>query len=484
MEDASEDQSIGDNEDHQSLHVNGAAGLEKGNAVKDATRTATNGNLTAALEPRDVKDSSGVIDDDHDDAFDGFSGSDQNFDRGFEDEDEDEDLGFDSDEVDDSAEEEDSEDADEEAGPKEKASASRAELRKMMSEEQRTVVKTITEATKADAEKGRALKHQRKAYDALLNTRIRLQKALIAVNSLPLTQASEPDAPVPDENQAYAGAEEVAIRLWTQLSDLRSQLHQALPISHSTRKRKRDSDPSLSELAQELRDDESAASSYHLTTLEKWSGKVRGASSQAAASKARLNNSVKASTMTDVLREHLSQTERLVKRTQMARSCAPLQAASKIHESAEIYDDADFYQLQLKELIEQRMTDSTTTATGINAPNALANVGVGAESGLPLVGQNAWTAMREAKTRKKVDTRASKGRKMRYTVHDKLQNFMVPDDRGSWGKRQIDELFGSLLGARMRLDEDDVEDDETGDMGRKGGGNMEDMEGLMLFRGR
>ena len=54
---------------------------------------------------------------------------------------------------------------------------------------------------------------------------------------------------------------------------------------------------------------------------------------------------------------------------------------------------------------------------------------------------------RKAKRKKTVDTRASKGRKLRYQVHEKLQNFMVPipTQRGAWHDEQIDELFASLL---------------------------------------
>ncbi|CCF34073.1 Bfr2 [Colletotrichum higginsianum] len=40
--------------------------------------------------------------------------------------------------------------------------------------------------------------------------------------------------------------------------------------------------------------------------------------------------------------------------------------------------------------------------------------------------------MKEAKTKKHVDRRASKGRKMRFNVHEKLQNFMAPEDRRAW----------------------------------------------------
>ena len=49
----------------------------------------------------------------------------------------------------------------------------------------------------------------------------------------------------------------------------------------------------------------------------------------------------------------------------------------------------------------------------------------------------------------KVDTKASKGRRLRYGVHEKLMDFMAAMGEGQlgwWEDRQVGELFGSLLG--------------------------------------
>ena len=156
-------------------------------------------------------------------------------------------------------------------------------------------------------------------------------------------------------------------------------------------------------------------------------------------------------------------TDRLVKRTRTPRSCAPVQAAKKVAEDADIYDDADFYQLLLKELVDQRSAD-TVAGSGAAATVRFA------------------AAAKEAKAKKHVDTRASKGRKMRFNVHDKLQNFMAPEDRRSWEQSAIDRLFGTLFGQKMRLDEDEAGDggasDEDDDMADGGA----EEAGLRLFR--
>lgn len=49
-------------------------------------------------------------------------------------------------------------------------------------------------------------------------------------------------------------------------------------------------------------------------------------------------------------------------------------------------------------------------------------------------------------TRKDVDRRASKGRKIRYVVHEKLQNFTFPMNRPSGGVMDADVLFKSMFG--------------------------------------
>ena len=345
-----------------------------------------------------------------------------------EDEDEDEDV---------SSDEEDGDD-----------DAQRAELRKIMSEGQKNIVATMSQAAKADADKGVAVRQQRRAFDSLLNIRIRLQKALVAVNTL---NTVDEDQEV--EKEAYEAAEEAAIKLWNTIDNFRTNILPEGPTK-AGQKRKRDnmSDMSSQQIWEEMEVTEGAASKHRKRVLEKWSSKVR--SSTAAATTRKLG-SAPTQSLIDVLEDQLLSSDRLVKRTQTPRSCAPVQAAKKVNEDLEIYDDADFYQLLLKELVEQRTTDSS-------APG----------SAVPTV---RWAAIKEAKTRKQVDRKASKGRKLRFTVHEKIQNFMAPEDRRSWEQDAIDRFFGTLFGQKMELKEDEVSDEEMGDV------SVEE-EGLKLFR--
>ncbi|KAJ8062895.1 hypothetical protein OCU04_008145 [Sclerotinia nivalis] len=333
--------------------------------------------------------------------------------------------------------------------------ARRAELRKIMGEEQKTVVATISQAAKADADKGNAVKQQRKAFDSLLNVRIRLQKALVATNSL--AAANDKDQEDSDENP-FQAAEEAAIKLWNTIDGLRHDLSKASSTSKTGQKRKRgiDSATSSSAIWERMQASEVANIDTRQTVLEKWSSKVRTTTALPISRK--LNPNAPQQSITSLLQDTLSSSEHLISRTKVPRSCAPVQKQMKLTTDPNIYDDADFYQLLLKELVDQRMVDSSSAAAG--------------EAGKPLQ----WTAVKEAKTRKNVDTKASKGRKMKFTVHEKLQNFMAPEDRNTWEETARDRFFATLLGRKLDLgenaDEEDISEDEA----------LREEEGLMLFR--
>lgn len=334
----------------------------------------------------------------------------------------------------------------------------RAALRKMMAEEQKTVAASLSKAAKADVEKGRAIKKQRTTFDTLLNTRIKLQKSLIATNSMTTS-----DPTLLDHTETILAAETAALNLWNTLSSLRSSLQ-----TSTSKKRpfSATSSSTPSDLWEHMKAQEDSLISSRRANLTKWSQKTNPAAALPRANK--FSQTPTQQPLTNILDQQLSGTngEKLVNKTRTPRSCAPVQAAARLTADPTIYDDADFYTLLLRELVDQRMADSskhTPTANG--------------SADLPSL-----PSQRDLKVRKQIDTKASKGRKMRYTVHEKLQNFMAPDDRGSWGERQRNELFGSLLGRRIGLGEDDgVGGGGDGEGGEEGEG-MEGVEGgLRLF---
>merc|ERR1712096_470022 len=103
----------------------------------------------------------------------------------------------------------------------------------------------------------------------------------------------------------------------------------------------------------------------------------------------------------------MSNTDRLVKRTRVKRvDCTILGNRGIKEEEAIMFDDSDFYHHLLRELIEKKTAASSDSAE---------------------VGRQ-WLQIQKlrSKLKKKVDTRASKGRKVRYDIHTKLVNFMAP----------------------------------------------------------
>ncbi|EXL51069.1 hypothetical protein FOCG_09187 [Fusarium oxysporum f. sp. radicis-lycopersici 26381] len=298
-------------------------------------------------------------------------------------------------------------------------------------------------STRPDVDKGLAIRQQRKAYDGLLNIRIRLQKALIAANTLDALDAN----PEP-ESEPYEAAEEAAIKLLNTISSLKDNFGP----SRAGEKRKRELDVSMatSEIWEQLQAEEQRSIKSREDRLEKWSRKVQSVNVTAPKGLESRNK-----TLVNALKEQLIDPDnRLAKRSRVPRSCAPAQAAKGASENSNIYDDADFYQVLLKELVDQRTVEGSS----------------GAGAAVPTV---VLTAAKDVKSRKNVDRKASKGRKMRFTVHEKLQNFMAPEDRRAWEQGAIDRFFGTLFGRKMELNEDESEDDMDVDV---------EEAGLRLFR--
>lgn len=357
------------------------------------------------------------------------------------------------------------------------ADADRAALREIIADSQKVMTSNLSRAAKFDVAKGRAIKQQRTAFDSLLNTRIRLQKALVATNSLPNAGLDSGDPTC----QAVEAAEEAALKLWSTLDSLRQTLESSDSLTKSASTPSTQTDPatSISNLWTRMQAHERRTRPQRLSTLDKWSSKTSPISTLPRANK--FAAAPTQQPLSAVLEQQLTfdtSLDKLVAKTQIPRSCAPLQAAaaavssskstgdhaisSSYSDTIPIYDDADFYSLLLRDLLEQRSSDSQLTSNPIP--------GV-ASTTMPGIKDPALRILK-----KRVDTKASKGRKIRYTVHEKVQNFMAPDDRGRWGEKQREELFKGLLGMKVpREDDKSMNGDESEEEERA-------EEGLRLFR--
>ncbi|GAA5834627.1 hypothetical protein JCM3766R1_003622 [Sporobolomyces carnicolor] len=386
-----------------------------------------------------------------------------------------EDSQDDDDESDEDDEEEQEEEREEDDAELSKKSARKATAKQ---QDERVMMKELKQAASADVEKGRDVKKQLAFCDNLLESRIRLQKATAAANLLPQpllapTYFSHPDL-ASDVQQTFS---ELA-SLSEELFSLRAQIFQEnekLEVEDGfgeSRKRKRravdegDTDDWMFDTLKDIAQLESTMEPFLRQTVTKWSDKVLAASGQSLTSSSKKFKAINQNSMAQI--DHSlssSERERLMKRTRVRRSegkvvgggkgLVPLEgepaSATAADEKGkeideECFDDNDFYQQLLREVVESRMLDlDDATMNTLRLASA-----------------------RGKKVKKQVDTRASKGRKIRYHVHEKIQNFMIPIEAATWHDEQIDELFASLLGRSLNTTgsgsrETNVDGDDDGE---------------------
>ncbi|KAG5294324.1 vesicle-mediated transporter Bfr2/Che-1 [Histoplasma ohiense] len=353
------------------------------------------------------------------------------------------------------------------------ASDDRAEIRRLMASDHKTVATSLSQAVKADAAKGSAIKRQRSAFGAILNARIKLQKGITILNGLPSTLKDDNAI----DQASIKSAEAAALALWSTIEELRYALVDAQTSSISSKKRKRGLHPcastSSADIWNRMEEIEAQSRPHRRAVLDKWALKTRGSRAALPNARGKLMNhgAVDQQTITSVLDAHIateldSHPSKRTMPDKVQQLKQPNGTSGASHELNEVYDDSIFYQALLRDLVEERMSaNSGVEALQMQLPSRLAI--------------HPTTGMRKDKVKRSVDTKASKGRKMRYTVHEKLQNFMPPEDRGTWGDRAREEFFASLLGrsARAVLGEDDEDEDNVMD-------DEEDVEedGLRLFR--
>ncbi|KAI0477343.1 TRAUB-domain-containing protein [Xylariaceae sp. FL0804] len=322
---------------------------------------------------------------------------------------------------------------------------------------ERKVAGSLVNTVQQEVAKANAVRQQRKTFDALLNIRIRLQKSLVAINSLSSVESRE------NQSEPYEAAEAAALKLWSAIDGFRTNIQTEPDKTSRKRKRVAEMETPTRDLWDSMEAVEERAKTRRLAVLEHWSHQARNmrmvddSSHKSKDKSSRKSGSNPEESWTSKLENEMKAPDVLVDRTRKPRSCAPVQVVKKVNSDPTIYDDADFYQLLLKDLVDQRSGDSS------NAGMAAATVH--------------YKAVKEAKAKRHVDTKASKGRKMRFNVHETLQNFMASEDRRSWEQSAIDRLFGTLFGQKMTLNEE-----QTSDADEEMGGAALEEEGLRLFR--
>ncbi|KAF4530903.1 hypothetical protein B566_EDAN017818 [Ephemera danica] len=298
----------------------------------------------------------------------------------------------------------------------------------------------------AEVDKGNAVRSQLNLWDGILEFRIQLQKCLLVANQLPPpdnfnTFKSEGGK---DFKSAQNSCSNKVTTLLESLLKLQKPTvatdDEEIPSSEDE-KEEVDQEPpqkqrKLDDYSSVLGTQHSNFVAFRNATIQKWSDKTRMAQGRINSK----NFSAFEQSTVKQIESVLDDKQRLIKRTRNKRSAYRIlgrqekstektgEEADKSQEySPEIFDDDDFYHQLLRELIEHK-------CEGVTDPIQLGRQ---------------WIALQKirSKMKRKIDTRATKGRKIRYVVHPKLVNFMAPYDKCMWTDESKTELFRSLFAA-------------------------------------
>ena len=305
--------------------------------------------------------------------------------------------------------------------------ADRAELRRAAeSASTAGLASALSAGANAEVKKGQAVKQQRQTFDRLLDVRIKVQKGITAINELDAEAISDEEV-----KNAAKSAEDAALALWSTIDSIRCHvISNGKSTSDSNLKRKRALKPTrstpLAQIWEHTTSLESQVHPYRRSVLDKWHSKTQPIiDASQPRSKVLKPSQASNSRLTDVLDTYL-----------LSESAAL--TSQSYSSSAQAFDDATFYQSLLRDLISSRSAADSSGA-------------LVAQSAIP------QKLHLSGSKHKKVDTKASKGRKIRYTVHEKLENFIAAEDRNTWTEAARTEFFGSLLGNVNALVERDVD---------------------------
>lgn len=308
--------------------------------------------------------------------------------------------------------------------------------------------------------KGVCVQNQLQIWEKLLEVRIHSQKMLMKANSLPQPDKFEQLVGQSVEfSELVNDTEDKVSKLVSQMRNLQSLLlnkyteTKELAAKRKSLKLDDVSDPEAkrSRLEHQLEKDYSDFKGYQYAVISKWHDRTKVLTPGSIKTQKQQGN-------IDILRKIegvLANREDLIKKSQTLKGGYELfdkntgtvetkQTGQLVEHGKnadgendndeetihcpEIYDDTDFYHTQLRELIEYKTSSSSNA-------NEMAK-------------QFSELQKLRKKMKKTVDTRASKGRKIRYVVHNKLVSFMAPNNSDTWSDEQKNELFKSLFGAQ------------------------------------
>ncbi|ODV87989.1 hypothetical protein CANARDRAFT_26159 [[Candida] arabinofermentans NRRL YB-2248] len=348
----------------------------------------------------------------------------------------------------------------------------RSRLNQLLAQEKKQIISRLSTSAKTDALKGYSVLQQYKFFDKVLDSRIKIQKAITGSNQLPVSPESFKKLATKSTNAKLEEAQELIAGLLEKTLLVRAKVYNKEKITKDTvsvniKKR------SLAALSSETEKLDEILNVYRKSVLVKWSNKVQAASGSTALNSGKFKT-INQNTYTQV-ENTLQDMGRLIKRTKLnRRNVTPLGYVEpeqkltgsddddldsedeeerkqqsnmdrSLQEKEFIFDDDDFYRVLLNDMVDKKISDKQATSA------------------------SAIITLTTNKIHKNYDRKATKGRKLKYTVQEQLQNFEAPKQKYYlWNDDQIDELFASLLGQKVNMNEEsgsesdeDTEDKEA-----------------------
>ncbi|KAL0718298.1 hypothetical protein Bca4012_067620 [Brassica carinata] len=294
----------------------------------------------------------------------------------------------------------------------------------------RDILKNLKRDKNEDVAKGQAVKNQKALWDKTLEIRFLLQKPFSSSNRLPQEHFKSSFCSE-DEKVLTAYAELIASSKKTldSLLELQGALFEKNPSVDQqadgkatlTPSESNKSDAEDSDEWHQISDMQNRMCVFRNKAVDKWQRRTQ-VTTGAAAIKGKLhafNQNVSDSPgpepllVSEQVASYMRDPSRMIKQMQLSRTTVavfgtvpeeamePNQEEKQLEGDPELVEDAEFYQQLLKEFFET-----------ID----------------PASSEAAFYAMKKFQTKKRkvVDRRASKSRKIRYNVHEKIVNFMAP----------------------------------------------------------
>ncbi|XP_047938683.1 putative uncharacterized protein DDB_G0270496 [Salvia hispanica] len=375
----------------------------------------------------------GNKDDFHDEDQDDYIGDDS------EDEDRDEDDEEDEGEEGSGEDNKEGEHGDEDVQKGEELDELEKEYRELQSQEQ-DIWRNLKYRTDEDIQKGQAVKNQRALWDKTLELRFLLQKPFSSCNRLPEEKVKSLYCEADNEvSEAYSDL----IASSKKTLDSILELQQALMSNNPSITRFEEGNPvgdskqldvpgvsdgNIDEEWIQISKIQSRMNLFRNKSVDKWHRKTQ-VTTGAAAIKDKLhafNQSI-----SEQVAAYMRDPSKMIKGMQQNRSAVAVfgnvpcyaenvkQEETSTNGDPELLDDSEFYQQLLKEFFET--VDPSSSEVAFYALKRL-----------------------QTKKRKIVDRRASKSRKIRYHVHEKIVNFMAPRpaDIHPTATKLFENLFG------------------------------------------